>query len=525
MAYPTTNASCGCSKEPDGRWLDQIVDGKINTAIADSRASIISYLATSDLSTNVVASHGTGRTLGDALSDHGYDATSDIIRARTRPGYAGDDVALNAAFAANQAVYITNRVGALDIRATLNITIPNSRFAVLGGLQAVPFIRNPTCTGPTMRVGSLGAGAAAVNLENIFFLHAGRGPGQYVEGTALANRLTNGESHLEVNGAQSAILRSIGGWGCVYGITLNGCVATNIENPFFFGGVWDPALPAAQETIAHIHLASGSSLGYNKIITITSPTLIGNMSTGRRAVTVSEKTVQVTRRIGPKYCLAIRSAEDFYVIGGFLGGGAVDTVAISPDTATSFVLNGRFIGTDIDESNNNLVSVYRGANAPMVDGLDLIGCRMNGQICSINGVRIEPAAAGGNSLRRFTMPGSTIRAVLGAGVVAFGLEAAEIANVQVSGYNCANSGDSLQGGIVFGAFSAYVDVDQVRFGGGINETVQAGGADAFGVAANGTQYGLVNLGSANITKGRLLKLPFGQVGGTLSAGTFASDPT
>lgn len=458
-----------------------------------------------------------------------YDATNDVLRARTQPGYVGDQVSLNAAFASRRGVCVSPDVGFLDIRATVQIPQAGSRFACLGGIQATPIFRSQTCTGATIRVGNpnpSGGGAGGCTIDNLWMLHDGRGPGQYTEGSALPNRLTNGESHLEIHGGQGVTLRAIGGWGAVYGISLYGCVAVTIDSPFFLGGVWDPALASAQETIAQINLGSSTGYGYNKNVTIIAPTLIGNISTGRRDVVVQEKTVQVTRRIGPRYGLLVRSCEDYAVFGGFIGGAADDSVTLRPVTASDYIINGRFVGVNIDECNNYLVSAYRGNGAPMPDGLDIVSSRISGQICAINGVRILPAADGGNSLRTLTMPGTVIRDVLGGGAVLLGLGDSNLSPAIITGYNCANSGDQLCAGIAIGGSSSYVDVDQTRFGGGINGIKTASVVDAFGISGNGTKFGLTNLpGPTNITKGRFTQFPFGQTGGALTAGTFAPDPS
>ena len=463
------------------------------------------------------------RPLYSVASDHGFDATWMVLQARTVPGWAGDQDALNRALALNSAVCVTNLVGSLDIRSSLILSRFGQHFVAIGGPRSIEIRRHPAMTTSTMVVGTEdpAGGAGAILVEGFWFTHEGRisyATPSYPAGSLPGVLLKNDQAHIELHGVQAGIIRNCGGYGAAHGIRSLGSNGLLIDNLFWFGGVYDDRFAATKEAVSVINLASGSVHGHNTSIVVRDPQIYGS-SAGDRLVQIGDKMVTAPRRCGPLYGILVNSCEDWYVIGGLIASMSDSAVGWRPDSVKSVNKNGHLLGVDLDESNMDCVSVFRAsADYSMPDGLSMIGCHLNGQLVARNGLTVYNGPNSIRSLIRLTMIGCHVRATLGAAIRLYGVDGADITGGSCAGYNIAWS-ESLEqaSAIVIAGTSRDVDVQSVRLGGGINDRDDDPTPNANGLSANGCKYGIYrgpNL--IGIIVGRIKQSPFGKPGGAVA---------
>ena len=472
------------------------------------------------------------RSLITVSQDNGYDMTSDILKARTSPSYAGDQDVMNTILAQQVNVSWNPLVGFIDARAPILAPLPNARIVSLGGKQCAPIVRDPAHTGHTLQVGGPGYGGGGVLLENLFLTHAGR-IGYTGAGTLPGVLLKNNQTHLQVHRAQGGIIRNCGGWGAVHLMRFFDCNIVTISDPFSYGGVWDRSYAAAQEAVSVINLGTGPDGGRNTSIVVIGGALYG-ASVGTRTRTIGDKTVTAPERAGPLAGILINSCEDWTVKGVLIASMAEAGVKWAPDSARAYNVNGIIEGSNIDESNVDCISVFRGdASFSIPDGLTIKGNTLNGQIVAQHALSVYNGPSSINSLLDLRFVDNVVRAVLSCGIQCFGLQGATFRGNSIRGYNMAYSNSIGQAaGVVLAGTSSSIDLSDNRIGGGINSYSDSGTPDANGLSANGCQYGVYrgpNL--TDITGARLHQMPFGKTGGAFLArllndgATYTFDPS
>lgn len=446
-----------------------------------------------------VTRRGSIRALADWVGEGLYDATHDILKARALSGYDGDDApALNAVLATQRGVCFTPEIGALFVATPLLMPLANAKLATMGGLQAVPILRDLDHLGSTLVCGSPTnplAGAASVVLEDLWFVHEHRlgwYDGIRAEGTALPQRLTGGQSHIEIHGAQNGRAR-VGGYGCVYFASVFGGSGMVFENPFNYGGMWDPAYAACQEAIAHFRFTKSAVHGHGTSHAIINPHVYGGNTTARRDVVVGSKVADITQRVGPLYNVLGESCEDFEINGGFLGQASHSNFAIKP-TAGGFCQNWRVLGTILDEANENGIFAELNGGEPL-DGLFVRGGVFNGQTIGKRAINISGTV--GFSVERMLIEGVTTRAHTFGPFRFTGVSGGIVTNIRSAGYNMAGNdtgaGDSSGGcGMLVDGIASNLDIGPCRWGGGINADDETHGVDIHGLSPNATQWGLID---------------------------------
>lgn len=476
------------------------------------------------------------RPAEDYLGVGPYDVTYDVLKARAVPGFNGDDApALNAALAAFRDIVITPLVGALSLKTTVFAPLANTRIVSTGGLQAVPWVRDAAHVGSTLVIGSAdgsGPAAGACHLENLWFVHPDRlgfvTMAQNGGNVALPNVLTGGQSHIEVHGAQNGYAR-VGGYGCVHFASTFGGAGMLWDNPFIYGGVWDPGNPLAQEAISHFRLVHSAAWGHGTNHAIRTPHLYGGNATAqatatpgvtaplRRPVVIGNKTVQVSRRIGPKFGILIESCEDVEVSGGFSAGYAIANLAYLPVVAGSYTCNVILKDHKIDESNVYGVYARRpSADVGRLDTLKIQGCTFNGQLIGERAIFID----GDNGLfpvQRLEVKDNVFRAYLGGVIKLTGADGGELSGNTYAGYNASanNTGAGGSNGtvaILIDGLTRNMKIERETFGGGINFDTETNAVDAYGVSPNGTQWGMIDATPAN-NNNRYHRLRARKIGG------------
>ncbi|MBU1522118.1 MAG: hypothetical protein KJ728_11935 [Alphaproteobacteria bacterium] len=472
--------------------------------------------ASNDLTNTSVLYRGVTRPASELVVGGAVDATIPILKARLVPGWDGDDApAMNAVLAVQSDVLITPLLSALYLKTTVLAPLSNTRLVATGGLQGVPWIRDATHGGSTLVVGSpdgSGPGAGACHLDNLWFVHPDRlgFVTKNLDGTdhALPNLLNGGQSHIEVHGAQNGYAR-VGGYGCVHFASTFGGAGMLWDNPFLFGGVWDPDNALAQEAISQFRLAYSAIYGHGTNHALRTPHLYGGNATAqatatplvtvplRRSVTIGNKTVQSSRRIGPKYGVLIESCEDFEMSGGFSAGYAVANVAYLPVSADSYSCNVIIKDHKMDESNVYGVYARRpSSGVGRLDTLKIQGCTFNGQLIGERAIFID----GDNGLfavQRLEIKDNVFRAYLGGVIKLTGADGGELSGNTYSGYN-ASANETSTGGssgtcaILLDGLTRNMKIERETFAGGINFDTETNAADAYGVSPNGTQWGLID---------------------------------
>ena len=472
------------------------------------------------------------RSLITVSQDNGYDMTSDILKARTSPSYAGDQDVMNTIMAQQVNVSWNPLVGFIDARAPILAPLPNARIISLGGKQCAAIVRDPAHSGHTLQVGGPSYGGGGALLENLFFTHAGR-VGYSGGGTLPGILLKNNQTHLQLHRAQGGVIRNCGGWGAVHLMRLFDCNIVTIADPFSFGGVWDRSYAAAQEAVSVINLGTGPDSGRNTSIVVIGGALYGS-SVGNRTRTIGDKTVTAPERAGPLAGVLVSSCEDWTLKGLLVASMADSGVKWAPDSTRAYNVNGIIEGCNIDESNVDCISVFRGdAGYTIPDGLTIKGNTLNGQIVAQHALSVYNGPGSINSLLDLRFVDNVVRAVLSSGVRLFGAQGASVRGNSMRGWNMAYSSSIDQAAaIVLAGTSSSINLDANRIGGGINSYSDSGTPDANGLSANGGSYGVYrgpNL--TDITASRLFQMPFGKPGGAFLArllddgATYTFNPT
>lgn len=485
----------------DKRLIFKNVDGSLGYgSLLNALPSGRKAVEQGDAGDLAVTANGATRSIYSWLYGLAYDGTADVIRARTVPGFNGDDApALNAVLAAYPTVTLRAPTGAADItfnlKTTVSMPLVNQRLYGLSGPQGVVFHRDPSNTGDLLQIGSptkAAAGARAAVVEDVFFTHDGRSnwlahnPGVFT----LPNRLTGGQNQVSLYGGQGARLK-IGGYGGQYFVSIFGGAGNVIDTPFIYGGVWDADHAGLQEGIAQIRFTNSTVHGHGTSGRVRDPIMYGAGYTESRTYTVGNKWVTSKRRNGPLYGILVESLEDGSFTGGFAGLYPHSAIAIIPKDASSFIQNIEVAHMNLDESNVAGVYARRGDPSYAVPNtINIHDNTFNGQAIGQFGIFID-GDNGNFAVVKFKEHHNTYRAHLGASVKLTGVDGGQSDNNRLAGYNLSLN-DTMAGGAL--------DASSGRFIGGItrnhvtiNDT--AGGGPNADVEANSNQRAYADLTS------------------------------
>ena len=454
--------------------------------------------------------------------DNGYDATQDILAARRKSTYTGDDApAINAVATTQRAFCYNPEVGYIDARTQINLPLAGARIVKLGSRQQAPIVRHPMHTGNSIQIGSLTVPCGSAHLENLFFNHAGRigyGSTQPI-GSLPGVLLKNDQAHMYMIAGQAAKVINCGGWGAAHMLRVADTSGLLVDHMFTFGGVWDPDYVNAQEAVSIISLSSAGNAGRNAEVVVQNSQLYGS-SVPDRVVTIGDKTVTAPRRAGPLAGVLVNSCENWRIDKTLIASMSDSGAKWAPDSARAYNVNGSILGSAIDESNLDCISVFRGdASYTLPNTLTVQGCTINGQLVARNACTIYNGPGGLTSLQTLNWTGNTARAFLGAGIRLFGATQAQIRDGSIAGYNIAYSESLEQScGVLVGGTTTDVDIANFRFGGGINTEADSATPNANGLSSNGCKYGVYRAANVSAVRGsRLQKGAFGKTGGAFLA--------
>lgn len=474
------------------------------------------------------------RTATSWVGDHGYDATSDILRARSLAGYTGDDgPALQAvADRGYRDVEVTPEIGIFQQASTVTFPLPNTRLRFRGGAQAAPWIRLLSAAGDGLVIGNKNvptSGAGGAIIEGIFFRHENPG----VSGTsrlgytggALPSKLSGEEAHLVIYGSQSARVRHVGGFGARHVIRVMGGSDCQISDGFLYGGVWNLARTDAQEAISQICFDHDDVHGYGVCHRAHHNTMYGaNLGSVLTPITVGAKTVYTYPRQGPRYGLLVRDCEDWTFDHNFSGQYAEHNIGIVPNGNSHILENGKILNNELDESTESAVYALVGSSSyPRQTGLQISGNTFNGQLAGKRGIWItgviETAiiAVAGLQLHH-----NIFRAHLGCCVDLVAAYRASITHNTCAGYNMArndvDAGNSDGAGMLIRGYSAgNIEARFNTFGDGINLRGETDSIDpSTQLSPNATQWGIIGTVAYNYSGNKLVNP--GLSGGLATAG-------
>lgn len=436
------------------------------------------------------------RTMADVAASGLYDAVPDILKARAAPGYNGDDApVLNALFLKESGIALHpprgQQILILNLKSTVKMPLHNQRLIGFGGMQAVQLNHDLSNTGDTLQIGDptdITKGAGAVHVEGLWFTHPGRLG--YTSGP-LANKLTGGQAHISMAGGQHSVFRDIGGYGMPYFLNITGSASTVIDSIFLYGGVWNINDPTAQEGIAHIRFYSSPVFGHNTSGYISNYTMYGGNTLPSQTYAVGNKQYTSTRRIGPQYGILLESLEDGAINRGILAGYADSAIAMisrKPATgALNYITNIDIANSNIDESNNNLIYMYRAtADAQIISGINIHDNTFNGQTIGLSAINVD-GSSGVPAVTKYKEHHNTYRSFISAPVKLSGVDGGQADHNRIAGYNLAandtGAGGSLadtSGRLIYGVTRNFSTTAEI-YGGGQNSDVE-GNTNQWGYA-------------------------------------------
>ena len=480
----------------------------------------------------VISGDGTSRPLRVWIAGAPMLCDYEIEKARSLPGFTGDDApALNALAARYQGFALSPALGArLFTKSTVQFTAPNQLLHFHGGLSSLSWERRlDHVGGPTLKFGSESASAGRFRLIDAYFVmqhRAGGGGDAYVEGQALPGLLTHEESHLEIYDGISAYVR-IGGYGAVFLARTFGGAGVVFDQPNTYGGIFDPALTSAQEGLAQFCFDASPTWGHSRSHIVRDANIYGGARTSVRAVTVGSKTLYVTRRIGPKFAFLFRSCEQIKIQGGASSGFAHSNIGIDAP-AGAVMQNLEITNHHLDESNLN--AIWAAAGSTTLDTLMVADCIFNGQQIGRRAIAIDSNGIS-RPVRELTVVDSQLRSYLDGAMTLAGVDGGRLSALRLRGYNKAANditvdGNNTGAGIIAYAATRNLLIDDIVYGGGDNTDDETAAIDPVSkMAANATQIGLLAAGAtgANITYRRQRARNFGLPGGGAVLGNATVD--
>ena len=479
----------------------------------------------------VISGDGTSRPLRVWVASQPILCDHEIEKARSLPGYTGDDApALNALAARYQGFALSPALGGRLITKTSVLLGTNQVLEFHGGLSSLSWERAlDHAGGPTLKIGSESVSAGRFRLIDAYFVmqhRAGGGADNYVEGQALPGRLTNEESHLEIYDGTAAFAR-IGGYGAVFLAHTFGGAGVVFDQPNTYGGIFDPALTSAQEGLAQFCFDASPTWGHSRSHVVRDANIYGGARTSVRAVTVGSKTVYVTRRIGPKFAFLFRSCEQIKIQGGASSGYAHSNIGIDAP-AGAVMQNLEVTNHHLDESNLN--AVWAAAGSTPLDTLMIADCILNGQQIGTRAISIDTDGTS-RPVRELTIVDSQMRSYLGGVMALAGVDGGRLAGLRLRGYNKAANDITVDGNNTGAGITAFgatrnLQLEAITYGGGDNRDDETAAIDPISkMAANATQIGLLAAGAtgANITYSRQRARNFGLPGGGAVLGNATVD--
>lgn len=459
--------------------------------------SVVDRVQRGQVGPESVSYFGAQRAVTSAVGVGAYDVTFDIIYARSRPGYNGDDApALNRALLYYTAIQIQPIT--LNLKTTVYALLRNQKIYCLGGMQAVVWLRDAMHIGSTLVFGDAydptkPAGACAI--EGGFFVHIGRA--NYGSGPLPGGKLTGGQCHIEVHGGQRPEIH-VGGYGCQHFITYFGGSGIMFDQGFVFGGVWDPANLAAQEGVSHVRLVYSPAHGWPKTSHFRSGEHYGNTSAEARQFTAGNVTLSDRQIIGPQFNFLFESFEDLTVDMGFSAGASVANFGFRPKDNSYIAHNAKINGGWHDEAQGANFLFRRDSDAaPVPTDIDISRVHVNGQYRTRNAL-VADGTNGRFAARNLNVTESRFTAHLLSQLVLSGVDGGSATGNTFRAANAAGTTDNDISNnacmAIFGMTRSF-HRDNNKYGGGANEydglevTAMKYGAVDVTPASQGNTYG------------------------------------
>ncbi|SPF82153.1 Superfamily member pfam12708 with pectate lyase domain [Pseudomonas phage GP100] len=398
-------------------------------------------------------------------------------------GVTDDTAAIQAAVNASRRVYIPD--GNYIVTSPIQVQAGG---AVIGaGMLKVRVQRKGVWAGPTFRIGLANGTVSAsdCSIEGMLLeqLHPG-----FVLGTSttMVDRLTAEQSHIDCYGGYNAKFKNLWFQHGVYGLSLYGCVVTQIEDIRSFGA-WDNKTPAVCEQKAVIRLGSNLSVAGHAFCTEVrmERVYIGTGAPSAPRVITVGTDISYTdyENVGSKCALLVEAVEGLEIDNSYFGGCAEDCIQFIPSTICTMI---SIDNTFFDESYTSNIRFFP-TSTPVVNITIGPGCRFNGQFHTRNAIRAE--ANSGSPV----VVGMTIQGIFGNVLeTMFDMEDAKavvfIAPI-VNNYNAKRSTTNspiISAGAWFGPNCREIHVQGGLWGGGTNDWSTSNGCKWGPVFASGT---------------------------------------
>jgi hypothetical protein len=365
--------------------------------------------------------------------------------------------------------------GTHEMRATVRVT----GFTTIRGVgQYNTRLHRTGNYGNTFVMGFSNVGVDNVLIEDVFFYHelgftTGAPP-------VVLNKPTSG-AHCQVNGGNTISFRRCRFQDLVTGINILGGAQIMIDD-CVFQGLWSPAYPAGQVTVADIQISNDATLGTATYIKIRGCQLTNGYRGPANEVW------------GSRFRVLVNGVEDLEILGGAVAAAAVNSIQLLSLAGGGVLGQVRITaGVRFDGSTGADINVTNDGSG-QVGHLSVVGCQFNGQRLglsfpySVNAIFVADNGSGANALvglevsdnEMFNYDGPPVRLQDGLNFL--------IADNIIYMYNLHGFTDLTASGILIGG-RANNGLIQGNLIGGDNT-----GANAYGVGNNKCLFGIGLLG-------------------------------
>jgi hypothetical protein len=268
--------------------------------------------------------------------------------------------------------------GTHEMRATVRV----QSYTSIRGVGCYNTMLHRTANyGNTFVMGFSNGGVNNVVVEDVFFFQEIG----FVTGAppTVANKPTSG-AHCQVNGGNTISFRRCRFQDLVIGINIVGCAQVMVDD-CIFQGLWSPAYPSGQVTIADIQISNDATLGISTYIKIRGCALIGGYRGPANEVW------------GSRFRVLVNGVEDLEILGGAVAASAVNNIQLLPTASGSILGQVRITaGVRFDGAPGADINIT-GDGTGQCANISVIGCQFNGQKLgltfpySLNAIDVAPS--------------------------------------------------------------------------------------------------------------------------------------
>lgn len=304
--------------------------------------------------------------------------------------------------------------------------------------------------------------------------------------TTIPDPLSNGTSHLKLNGAQKTLIEDCMFWNMPILVDVVSSSLVTIRNNGFVGMIWDNRVATLQEGFAMIRLRnSGIMVGHTQLTSIHGNHINGGYFSAERSVTTGTVTTNMVECVGSLYGIYVEAAEGLSVFDNYLGACNGNNIYLN---STGLLTNVRIYGNFIDGSRDYAIFMNSTNGNPTV-GVQIYGNDFNIQL--INFGAIYAFGAGWTTVTKLTIQGNNIENSIQTPILLFSATGVNIIGNQISAYNYKRGGDNnvlYAAGILVGGVSERVFASGNSYGGNVN-TLGGSNGCKWGIKFDGDTHG------------------------------------